>query len=91
MFELKHTFDKSSDEKIYLNFDYDNHMGTKLDYLAFKSSQIRQILRIQLLKTQSQQEWIQILAILLLLLESRRVTSYLLAKNRSKFLKLTTF
>ena len=33
----KHTSHKMSDEDMYLNMDYEMHMGTKLDYLFFQS------------------------------------------------------
>ena len=37
-YDPKHTSHKTSDEGMYLNMDYEMHMGTKLDYLFFQSS-----------------------------------------------------
>ena len=37
-YDPKHTSHKTSDEDMYLNMDYEMHMGTKLDYLFFQSS-----------------------------------------------------
>ena len=34
-YDPKHTSYKTSDEDMYLNIDYEMHMGTKLDYLFF--------------------------------------------------------
>ena len=41
-YDPKHTSHKTSDEDIYLNMDYEMHMGTKLDYLFFQSSRLLQ-------------------------------------------------
>ena len=38
-YDLKHTSHKTSDEDVYLNMNYEMHMGTKLDYL-FRSSRL---------------------------------------------------
>ena len=46
---------------MYLNMDYEKHMGTKLDYLFFQSSQLLQASEIQLLKSQCDQERTQTL------------------------------
>ena len=49
-YDPKHTSHKTSDEDMYLNMDYEMHMGTKLDYLFFQSSRLLQASEIQLLK-----------------------------------------
>ena len=36
-YDPKHTSHKTSDEDMYLNMDYQMHLGTKLDYLFFQS------------------------------------------------------
>ena len=36
-YDPKHTSNKTSDEDMYLNMDYEMHMGTKMDYLFFQS------------------------------------------------------
>ena len=72
-YNLKHTYHKTSDEDIYLNMDYEMHMGTKLDYLLFQSSRILQVSEIQLFKNQCEQEQTQILSIVMLSLENPRL------------------
>ena len=72
---------------MYLNMDYEMHMGTQLDYLCFQSSQLLQASEIQLLKNQCEQERTQILTILMLSLENPRLAGYMLAGNRSMFLE----
>ena len=54
-YDPKHTSHKTN-EDMYLNMDYEMHMGTKLDYLSFQSSQLLQASEIQLLKNQCEQE-----------------------------------
>ena len=49
-YDPKHTSHRTSDEDMYLNMDYEMHMGTKLDYLFFQSSRLLQASEIQLLK-----------------------------------------
>ena len=44
-YDPKHKSQKTSDEDMYLNMDYEMHMGTKLDYLFFQSSQFFRLLR----------------------------------------------
>ena len=83
----KHTSHKTSAEDMYLNMDYEKHMGTKLDYLFFQSSRLLQASEIQLLKNQCEQERTQILTILMLSLENPGLAGYMLTGNRSKFLK----
>ena len=83
----KHTSHKTSDEDIYLNMDYEMHMGTKLDYLFFQSLRLLQASEIQLLKTQCEQERTQILTILMLSLENPRLAGYMLTGNRPMFLE----
>ena len=51
-YDPKHTSHKTSDEDMYLNMDYEMHMGTKLDNLLFQSSRLLQASEIQLLKNQ---------------------------------------
>ena len=60
-YDPKHTSHKTSDEDMYLNMDYEMHMGTNLDYLFFQSSRLLQASEIQLLKNQCEQERTQIL------------------------------
>ena len=43
---------KTSDEDMYLNMDYEKHMGTKLDYLFFQRSRLLKASEKQLLKNQ---------------------------------------
>ena len=87
VYHQKHTSHKTSDEDMYLNMDYEMHMGTKLDYLFFQSSRILQVSEIQLLKNQCKQERTQILTILMLSLEKPRLAGYMLTGNRSMFLE----
>ena len=78
-YDPKHTSHKTSDEDMYLNMDYEMHMGTKLDYLFFQSSQLLHASEIQLLKNQCEQGRTQILTILLLSLEyctTRRINDH---------------
>ena len=39
-YDPKHTSHKTSDQDMYLNMDYEMHLGTKLDYLFFQSSRL---------------------------------------------------
>ena len=86
-YDPKHTSHKTSDEDMYLNMDYEMHMGTKLDYLFFQSSRLLQATQIQLLKNQCEQKRTQILTILTLSLENPRLAGYMLTGNRSMFLE----
>ena len=86
-YDPKHTSHKTSDEDMYLNMDYEMHMGTKLDYLFFQSSRLLQASEIQLLKNQCEQERTQILTILMLSLDNPRLAGYMLTGNRSMFLE----
>ena len=81
----KHTSHKASDEDMYLNIDYEMHMGTKETF--FQSSRLLQVSEIQLLKNQCEPERTQILAILMLSLENPRLAVYMLNGNRSMFLE----
>ena len=72
---------------MYLNMDYEMHLGTKLDYLFFRSSQLLQASEIPLFKNQCEQERTQILIILMLSLENPRLAGYMLFGNRSMFLE----
>ena len=72
---------------MFLNMDYEMHMGTKLDYLFFLSSRILQASEIQLLKNQCEQERTQILTILMLSLENLSLPAYMVTGNQSMFLK----
>ena len=47
-YDPEHKSHKTCDEDMYLNMDYEMHMGTKLDYLFFQSSRILQASEIQL-------------------------------------------
>ena len=86
-YDPKHTSHRTNDEDMYLNMDYEMHMGTKLDYLFFQSSRLLQASEIQLLKNQCEQERTQILTILMLSLENPRLAGYMLTGNRSMFLE----
>ena len=83
----KHTSQKTSNEDMYLNMEYEMHLGTKLDYLFFQPSRLLQTSEIQLLKNQCEQERTQILTILILSLENPRLGGYMLTGNRSVFLE----
>ena len=72
---------------MYLNMDYEMHLGTKLDYLFFQSSRLHQASEIQLLRNQYQHERTQILTILMLSLENPRLAGNMLTGNRSMFLE----
>ena len=87
-YDPKHTSHKTSDEGMYLNMDYEMHMGTKLDYLFLQGLRLLQASVIQLLINQCQQERTQFLTILTLSLENPRLAGYMLTGNRSMFLKL---
>ena len=86
-YDPKHTSDKTSDEDMYLNMDYEMHMGSKLDYLFFQSSRLLQASEIRLLMNQCEQERTQILTILMLSLENPRLAGYMLTGIRSMFLE----
>ena len=86
-YDPKHTSHKTSDEDMYLNIDYEMHMGTKLDCLFFQSSRLLQTSQIQLLKNQCEQKRTQILTILMMSLEIPRLAGYVLTENRSMFLE----
>ena len=86
-YDPKHTSHKTNDEDMYLNMDYEMHMGTKLNYLFFQSSQQLQTSEVQLLKNQCEQEITQILTILMLSLENPRLAGYMLTGNQSMFLE----
>ena len=86
-YDPKHTSHKTSDEDMYLNMDYEMHMGTKLDYLFFQSSRLLQAAEIQLLKNQCEQERTQISTILMLSHENLRLAGYMLTGNGSMFLE----
>ena len=86
-YDAMHTSHKTSDEDMYLNMDYEMHMGTKLDYLFFQSSRLLQVSEIQLLKNQCEEERTQILAILMLSLENQRLAGCMLTGNQSMFLE----
>ena len=72
---------------MYLNMDYEMHMGTKLDYIFFQSSQLLPASEIQLFQTQCEQERTQTLALPVLSLENPRLAGFMLTGNRSMLLK----
>ena len=49
-YDPKHTSHKTSNEDMYLNMDYEMHMGTKLDYLFFQNSRLLQASEITTLE-----------------------------------------
>ena len=83
----KHTSNQTNDEDMYLNTNYEMHMGTKLHCFFFQSYWILQALEIQLLKNHCEQERAQILTNLMPSLENPRLARYMLTGNRSMFLK----
>ena len=86
-YDPENTSHNTSDEDMYVNMDYEMHMGTKLDYFFFQSSRLLQASEIQLLKNQCEQERTQILTVLMLSLENSRLARYMLTGNRSMFLQ----
>ena len=72
-YDPKHTSHKTSKLVMYLNMDYEMHMGTNLDYLFFQSSRLLQASEVQLSKKQCETERTQILTILMLSLENPRL------------------
>ena len=76
---------QTADPDNYLNIDYEMHLGTKIDYLFFQSSQLLQATEIYLL--QNEQDSTQILTNLMLALEDTRLAGYMLTGNRSMFLE----
>ena len=72
---------------MYLNMDYELHMGTNLDYPFLQSSRLLQASEMQLLKNQCEQERTQILTILMLSLENPRLAGYMFTGNWSMFLE----
>ena len=68
---------------MYLNLDYEMHMGTKLDYLSFQSSRLLQASEIRLLKNQNEQERRKIPTNLMLFVENPSLAGYRLTGNRS--------
>ena len=73
-YDRKHTSHKTGDEDMYLNMDYEMHMGTELDYLFFQSSRLLQASEIQFLEKQREQERTQFPTILMLSHENSRLT-----------------
>ena len=86
-YDPKHTSNRTSDEDMYLNMDYEMHMGTKLYYLYFQSSLLLQASEIQLLKNQCEQKRTQMITILMLSHENLRLAGYMLTGKRSMFLE----
>ena len=86
-YDPKHTSHNTSDEDMYLNMDYELHMGTKLDSLFFQSSRLLEASEIQLLRNQCEQKRTQILTIPMLSLENPRLAGYMLTGSRSMFLE----
>ena len=78
---------QTADPDSHLNVDYEVHLGTKIDYLFFKSSRILQATEIQFLQNQCEQERTQILPNLMLALENPLMVGYLVTGNRSMFLE----
>ena len=84
-YDPKHTYQKTTGKDMYLNMDYEMHMGTQLEYLFFQSSRSLQTSEIQLLKNQWEQERTQFPTILMLPLETPRLAGDILTGNRSNF------
>ena len=61
---------------MYLNMDYEIHMGTKLDLLFFQSSRMLQPSEIQLLKNQCEPERTQFLTIQMLSQKNQRLAGH---------------
>ena len=62
----------------WLNMDYEQQQGTKLDYFFFESSRALQASELNLLKNQCEQERNQIFTILMLSLENPRLAGFML-------------
>ena len=75
----------TADPDNYLNFDYEMHLGTKIDDLFFQRSRLLQETEIQLLQNQCEQERTHILTNLILALENPRLAGSMLTGNRSMF------
>ena len=80
-------FQQAENPDSYLNMDYETHLGTKIDYLLFQSSRLRQATEILLLQNQCEQERTQILFNLMIALGNSRLAGYMLTGNRSTFLE----
>ena len=86
------TFLTTSDDLPPLKFstsqiDYEAHIGTKLDYILFKSFYMLRTAELALLQNQCELERSSILNTLMLSLESPRLVGYILTQNRSMFLE----
>ena len=65
--------------------DYEAHLGTKLDYILFRSFYMFQTAELALLTNQCELERSMILNTLMLSIESPRLAGYILTRNRSMF------
>ena len=70
-----------------LKMDFQMHLGAKIDYLFFQSSQLLQANELKLLRSQCEQERTEILTNLLFVLEKPHLTGYVLTGNGSRFLE----
>ena len=65
--------------------EYELHLGTKLDFLTyFNTKQLRHS-EVTLLQNQCELERTQMVTILILAMQSTRLTGYMLTGNRSLF------
>ena len=64
-----------------MNMNYEMHLGTKIDYLFFRSSRLLQAPDIELLQNQCEQERTQILTNLMLTGENCRFAGFILTGN----------
>ena len=67
--------------------DYENHLGTKLDYIFFRSFYMLRTAELALLTNQCELESSMILSTLLISIESPRLAGYILTRNKSMFLE----
>ena len=67
--------------------DYEAHLGTKLDYILFRSFYILRTVELALLTNQCELERSMILNTLMLSIEIPRLAGYILTRNRSMFLE----
>ena len=66
-----------------IQFDYEAHIGTKLDYILFNSFYMLREAELALLQNQCELERSSILNTLILSLERPRLVGYILTQNRS--------
>ena len=73
--------------QIYENFDFEAHLGTKIDYLHFINLRQLQTSTLELLRNVCELERSTILNTLMISHENRSLAGYTLTRNRSMFIK----